>query len=346
MNNTKVLSIIIPTYNMSAYINRCLDSLLIKELDKLEVLVIIDGSKDDSSEKAHVYQDKYPGTFRVIDKENGNYGSCINRGLRELTGRFVKVLDADDWYDTQELNHLVEELDRLDSDVDMVVTHYQICDAKGNTQKVSVSSNWEYGRKYSVEEFFSDREFFRLAMHMVLYRADLFKEFTYFQTEGISYTDVEWVFKPLYYVKNIVFVNADVYRYLLGREGQTMDPSVKIRTLNHEWKSCLSMMEFNMNNSISGQNAIAYTQFRINVRLVNIYIDSLFYMDDDSFAKFDLKSMDDVLKNQFPMFYDSVISYDIRGKLVSLWRMRKKRNSFIVRKMIAGAMSLFSKIKN
>lgn len=80
----KILTIVIPTYNMQDYLRRCLDSLIVPEeqMKHLEVLVVNDGSKDNSSAIAHEYQDKYPDTFRVIDKENGNYGSCVNRGLR------------------------------------------------------------------------------------------------------------------------------------------------------------------------------------------------------------------------------------------------------------------------
>ena len=68
----KILTIIIPTYNMEKYLRRCLDSLIIDEegMKQLEVLVINDGSKDSSSQIAHEYQDKYPDTFRVIDYEN------------------------------------------------------------------------------------------------------------------------------------------------------------------------------------------------------------------------------------------------------------------------------------
>lgn len=67
----KILTIVIPTYNMQDYLRRCLDSLIVPEeqMKQLEVLVVNDGSKDNSSAIAHEYQDKYPGTFRVIDKE-------------------------------------------------------------------------------------------------------------------------------------------------------------------------------------------------------------------------------------------------------------------------------------
>ena len=88
----KILTIIIPTYNMEKYLRRCLDSLIIDEegMKQLEVLVFNDGSKDSSSQIAHEYQDKYPDTYRVIDKNNGNYGSCINIGLKEAKGKYVK----------------------------------------------------------------------------------------------------------------------------------------------------------------------------------------------------------------------------------------------------------------
>ena len=115
----KILTIVIPTYNMQDYLRRCLDSLIVPEeqMQLLEVLVVNDGSKDNSSAIAHEYQDKYPGTFRVIDKENGNYGSCVNRGLKEATGKYIKILDADDWFDSEQLDLLIEKLGLLDENV-------------------------------------------------------------------------------------------------------------------------------------------------------------------------------------------------------------------------------------
>ena len=131
----KILTIIIPTYNMEKYLRRCLDSLIIDEegMKQLEVLVINDGSKDSSSQIAHEYQDKYPDTYRVIDKENGNYGSCINRGLKEATGKYVKVLDADDWFDTKNFRLYFSDLSKVD--VDLVVNDFVIVNEKNVVTK-------------------------------------------------------------------------------------------------------------------------------------------------------------------------------------------------------------------
>ncbi|MDQ9822343.1 glycosyltransferase family A protein, partial [Acinetobacter sp. 163] len=75
-----------------------------------EILVINDGSVDRSLEIAEVYHAKYPDSVRVVDKKNGNYGSCINRGLQEATGRYIKVLDADDSFDSSGLEQIVSFL--------------------------------------------------------------------------------------------------------------------------------------------------------------------------------------------------------------------------------------------
>ena len=60
---------------------------------------------------------KYPATFRVIDKENGNYGSCVNKGLQEAKGKYVKVLDADDTFAREEFNGYVDFLKETDADL-------------------------------------------------------------------------------------------------------------------------------------------------------------------------------------------------------------------------------------
>ena len=133
---SKLLSIIIPTYNMESYLRRCLDSLIVsdKKMERVEVMVINDGSKDSSSQIAHEYEAKYPLTFRVIDKKNGNYGSCINCGLRFATGRYVKVLDADDYFNRVAFESYFYYL--LTVDVDLVITDYNIVDDSGSVTEV------------------------------------------------------------------------------------------------------------------------------------------------------------------------------------------------------------------
>ena len=121
----KLLTIVVPAYNMEKYLSYCLDSLCVNQ-DNLEVLVINDGSKDTTSDIAHQYMEQYPHIFRVIDKANGNYGSCVNRGLTEAKGKYIKILDADDSFDTENFKDFLAFLEKTDAD--LVLSDFAVVD--------------------------------------------------------------------------------------------------------------------------------------------------------------------------------------------------------------------------
>ena len=102
--STKLLSIVVPTYNMSAYLCRCLDSVTRDDVpDTLELIVVNDGSTDNSLSIMQEYAKKRPDIINIIDKTNGHYGSCVNAALKVATGKYFRILDADDWLDTEQL---------------------------------------------------------------------------------------------------------------------------------------------------------------------------------------------------------------------------------------------------
>lgn len=205
---------------MEKYLRKCLDSLIVPagQMEQLEVLVINDGSKDSSSAIAHEYQDKYPNTFRVIDKENGNYGSCINRGLKEATGKYVKVLDADDWFDNNSFSLYVNYIGKLD--VDLIITNYTLVH-ESSKDKVEIS--YRLPPMMSFEEAMHYSEFTKMEMHAITYKTKNLLDMNYRQSEGISYTDQEWMFMPMTQVNTISYLRQDLYQYRIGREGQTID---------------------------------------------------------------------------------------------------------------------------
>ena len=235
----KILTIIIPTYNMEKYLRHCLDSLIVPNMDKVEVLVVNDGSKDSSSAIGHEYQDKYPQTFRVIDKENGNYGSCINRGLKETTGKYVKVLDADDYFDSNNYNQFILELEQLDYDVVLTdfihVNESYSCTAK---IKLNVPAN-EALTLQDITKVYP----IGLDMHSATYKLSLIKDINYVQPEGISYTDQIWMQEPFAYISSAIYLPLTVYCYLLGREGQTMDPKIVYKNMKAHIICALSMLD-------------------------------------------------------------------------------------------------------
>lgn len=243
----KILTIVIPTYNMQDYLHRCLDSLIVSEeqLAKLEVLVVNDGSKDNSSAIAHEYQDKCPVTFRVIDKENGNYGSCVNEALKFATGKYIKLLDADDWYDTANLSTLISRLQN--TDVDAAITDYSRYFGGSNIKHADnlfKKSNYIYSLEELLQE--NERGVKNVQMHSILYKRACFDGIDYHQTEGISYTDKEWNLMPWINVDTILYLPLNVYQYNFEREGQTCDMNVFYKKMPEQFigiSNCLSKAE-------------------------------------------------------------------------------------------------------
>ena len=101
----KLLSFVVPSYNSEKYLNKCVDSLL-KGGEDVEIIIVNDGSKDNTIKIAREYEEKYPSIIKVVDKENGGHGSGINSGLEVATGLYFKCVDSDDWVDEDALKKL------------------------------------------------------------------------------------------------------------------------------------------------------------------------------------------------------------------------------------------------
>jgi len=244
---SKLLSIIIPTYNMEALLPQCLNSLLTTEiLNQLEVIIVNDGSKDNSLKIANEYKLKYPETIVVIDKPNGNYGSTINAALPITSGKYVKILDSDDYFDT---NSLVLYLTKLQNiDVDIAVTHFTVLRADGKTElskyNVYGKEPYEYEQVYELDNVLNDGYIRFFLMHALMYRTAMLRQMNYQQTEGISYTDLEWATYPMFVAKNIMFFNINLYQYNMAREGQTMSQQVMIRSVGQLEKVTSQLITF------------------------------------------------------------------------------------------------------
>ncbi len=237
----KLLSLIIPTYNMAALLPRCLESLVSapSATDHLEVIVVNDGSTDESLGIAQAWQSRFPDVIRVIDKKNGNYGSTINAALPKVQGIFVKIVDSDDWMDTKVLESFLQELLHYVAQGDCPdIVHTPFVSIGPNDVREVIRYNtmgkepYTYGQIYSLDEVLKDGYIRFFLIHSLTYRADLLRSIGYRQTEGISYTDTEWSCYPTFWAKSILFLNMKLYQYNADREGQTMNPKVVMRSIN------------------------------------------------------------------------------------------------------------------
>lgn len=269
----KILSIIIPSYNMEKYISKCLDSLLIPEINMLDILVINDGSKDRTSEISHKYEKKYPGSIRVIDKENGNYGSCINRGLKEAKGKYVKVLDADDSFDTFNFSRFINSI--INIDVDCIITDYTRVNQSQEPIRRIIYDGIPNEKLLKLEDI-EVVILKKLAMHAITYRTSLLHELKYHQSEGISYTDIEWIYTPIAAAKKYIYIPINVYLYLVGRGGQTVDAKVSAMHTNDTIigiKKQTHLLESSNDNTLNKK----YLKHKLAKRILRLYTNILIW---------------------------------------------------------------------
>lgn len=303
----KILSIIIPTYNMEKYLRRCLDSLIVKEnLEMLEVWVVNDGSKDGSSAIAHEYADKYPSVFNVIDKQNGNYGSCINAALPRCTGKYVKVLDSDDWYDTESLNNWIKRL--ANTGTDAVLTNCNICHSNGKIKNLFL----DYEDNQNLDTSIDVIKYF--CMHHVAYKMSIFKDLDYKQTEGVSYTDQEWIFYPMFNVKSAIFHNECIYQYAVGREGQTIEWDTVCKRI-----STLTSLITKMLSTLAEKKLLIpaslrkYAENVLEAQIGLIYQAELIFNDKKDFHKDQLIALDKQIKQYDEAFYKKTEQIKYKG---------------------------------
>ncbi|WP_263118660.1 glycosyltransferase family A protein [Cellulomonas sp. RIT-PI-Y] len=226
-----VLTVVVPAYNAADYLGRALDSLL-GHGAVVEILVVDDGSTDGTAALARRYVDR--GLVRLIRQPNGGHGAAINTGLRHATGRYLKVVDADDWLDR---DAFATTLDRLATigDVDLLVANF-VYEKTGKRRKHVI----RYGNVLPRDRVFTWRQTGRmrsrqyLMMHALIYRTALLREVGLRLPEHTFYVDSLYACVPLARVRSAYYLDVDLYRYYIGRPGQSVQESVMVRRLDQQ----------------------------------------------------------------------------------------------------------------
>lgn len=315
---TKTLSIIIPTYNMEKYLPQCLDSITnIVNIRALEIIIVNDGSTDSSSLIAHKYAEKYPNSIIVVDKQNANYGSCINKGLSIATGKYVKVLDSDDWFNSNSFERFICELEKIDAD--LILTDFTLI--YSNRREEIRSPQMLSGHVYDT----SILEDINIQMHQITYRLSVLKSINYVQQEGIFYTDYEWCFWPMIAVKKVYYIKNNLYQYRCGRSGQTMDPQVIIRRYRDIMLGLYRMIEIFNKNKDDIDRDIMLKKYLLKTlcnRSIDLYL--LFLTRKKKFSE-DLMELDNYIKTENIELYNSLnVNRGYISNWIQNWRISRK----------------------
>lgn len=246
-SSDKILTLVVPTYNMEKYLNRCVDSMILPALlSSLEILLINDGSTDSSLEIALEYERKYPKTIRVYDKENGGHGSCINVGIREAKGKYLKLVDSDDWLDPLALKSHVNKLAVLDNDI--FITNYRRVVVGNEFTDVDYSCLLREGR-YLAEKLYgellhSNNHLSYAHMHSITYKTENIRNSKVEITEHSFYVDQEYISLPLTNVHDAYYQNIFLYRYFIGRKDQSVSPGQIRKNIDANFKILLNIISF------------------------------------------------------------------------------------------------------
>lgn len=240
----KLISFTVPCYNSEAYMEKCIESILTGG-DDVEIIIVNDGSKDNTINIANSYKERYPDIVKVIDKPNGGHGSGVNAGLKAATGLYYKVVDSDDWLDETALKTLLETIKghlAEDTLADLYITNFvydKVCDG---TKHVS-----SYEKKMPQNTFFGWEKVkafkfsHMMLMHALLYKRDKLLESGTVLPEHTFYVDELYAYKPLPYMKKLYYLNVDLYHYFIGRADQSVNISNIVRRYDQQLRvfTCL-----------------------------------------------------------------------------------------------------------
>ena len=210
--------------------DKCIESLLACDdgLGDVEILIVDDGStKDNTAEKADEWHERYPEIIYAIHKENGGHGSAVNSGLAYARGRYFKVVDSDDWLDHDAMKTIMPYLraqSELRDATDLVIGNYVYEKVyEGTHTSINYKKIFPTDRECTWDEIGRFKSSQYLLMHSVIYRTELLRDIDLKLPEHCFYVDNIFVYVPLPAVKSIRYFDVDMYRYFIGREGQSIN---------------------------------------------------------------------------------------------------------------------------
>ncbi len=241
----KLLTLVVPCYNSASYMRRCVDSMLPCG-NELDILLIDDGSTDETGTIADEYAAKHPDCVRVIHQENGGHGEGLNQGIRHALGLYLKSVDSDDRLDTPSLMKMLDLL-RAHTDepdqLDLIVNDY-VYDRQDEPCCFSVSyrgqldpdtvMTWDTVRSFPIWKQFM--------IHSLTYRTQLLRDMGLELPKHTFYEDNLYIYQPLPYVKKIAYLTEPLYGYFIGRADQSVNDGMLLRRLDQVTAICEKMV--------------------------------------------------------------------------------------------------------
>ena len=205
----KLVSVIVPIYNVEDYLRHCLDSIISQTYQNLEIILVDDGSKDNSGKICDEYAER-DKRIKIIHKKNGGLSDARNAGLDIAKGAFITLIDSDDWVDSDYVEQQVEGIE--ENDADMAITSHKV-----HYKKRVIDYATKEHKTYKPEEVLERILYSKgvdLSAWAKLYRAELFDNIRY--PKGRLYEDAATTYKLIDRSKKIVINSISTYNYRMN----------------------------------------------------------------------------------------------------------------------------------
>ena len=317
--NKKLISFIIPCYNSSKYMKKCIDSIL--ELgEDIEILIIDDGSSNDNTlEIARSYEIIYPNICRAIHKKNGGHGDALNVGIKNATGLYTKVVDSDDWINVKEGKKFLSIIKNNVENkkfIDLYITNYVYDKVdKGKKKVMSYKLFIPQNKIISWDNirFFAPTSY--MMMHALTYRTEVLKKSNLVLPKNTFYVDNLYAYKPLVHVNSLYYLNVNLYHYFIGREDQSVNEKVMISRLSQQYR-VTRMMLYDVNiNKVKYEKLKQYMINYLSLMMTATSVYSIISYDDN-WLKEEKKLWDEIKRKDKNLY--KKLRYSFLGMGVTL----------------------------
>ena len=279
----KLITFAVPCYNSAAYMEHCVETLL-QGGDDIEIILVDDGStKDDTPAICDRYAEQYPDIVRAIHQPNGGHGEGVNQGIRNARGTYYKVVDSDDWVDVPSLKKVLDKLRQFTRDgkpIDMFIANYVYEHVEDNTQKIMRYRNvFPQNKVFGWDAIGRFRPSQYLLMHSVIYRTQLLRDCNLELPKHTFYVDNIFVYEPLPAVKNMYYMDVDLYRYFIGRADQSVNEKVMVTRVDQQLRVNYHMIDAHNLREVSAKSA-KLGRYMFNYLAMMMAISSVFLTID------------------------------------------------------------------
>lgn len=278
------VSVIVPIYNVEKYLEKCLETLVHQTLEEIEIILVNDGSKDESGKIAKKYQEKYPGKIIYLEKENGGLSDARNFGIPYAKGEYIAFLDSDDYVET----FMYEEM-------------YDIA-KKENSDMVECDFYWEYPNKCKIDTgdiYHGQRDMLekvRVVAWNKLIKREILEQTRIKFPKGYRYEDVEFTYKLVPFLEKVSFLKKPCIHYIQRQGSISNSQNERNREIFDVLEHVIKYYkENNFYEQYKEQLEYVYTRYAFCSSLLRIV-----KIEDKQIKKKLLKETWDNVNNKFP----------------------------------------------